>query len=110
MGYFTALTLEICRHHTKLSTIAECLVLKGPAAVCVSTDCRTREKGTIKNVIEEDDRGELYIRFTYTIEVEGIIPDSEQERELMAKLENNYVKALNNTLNTIRAMVRAGRL
>jgi hypothetical protein len=69
-----------------------------------------REKGTIKNVIEEDDRGELYIRFTYSLEVEGLLPGSEQERDFKMKLENDYLKALNNTLNTIRSMVKAGRL
>jgi len=42
MGHFAALTPEICRHHTKLSITAEFLVLTGIAAVCASTDCRSR--------------------------------------------------------------------
>ena len=47
MGHFAALTPEICRHHTKLSTTAEFLVLTGIAAVCASTDCRSRVNGSL---------------------------------------------------------------
>lgn len=59
--------------------------------------------GTILNEIEETD-GELALRFTYTLEIKGIEPGSDEEREYAAGMEADYLKAVEATLGAVRQL------
>ena len=60
-----------------------------------------RVRGTILNEIEESG-DELSLRFTYSLEIEGIEAGSAQEREYAAGMEADYLKAVEATLAAVR--------
>lgn len=66
--------------------------------------------GTIQNEIEEDDKGNLSLRFTFSLEKEGIPPNSPQEQEYAQQMEGDYLGAVQATLNAIRKWVKEGTL
>lgn len=66
--------------------------------------------GTIKNVIEEDADGNLFLRFTFSLEKEGIVPGSAEEQEHAKQMEGDYLGAVQATLNAIRRWVKEGSL
>lgn len=57
--------------------------------------------GQILNEIEEAD-GDLQLRFTYSLEIEGIPSGSAQEREYADGMEADYLKAVEATLGAAR--------
>jgi hypothetical protein len=67
-------------------------------------------RGTIQNEIEEDDRGELTLRFTFALEKEGLAPGSPEEQEYAKMMEGDYLGAVQATLNAIRRWVQEGTL
>ena len=59
--------------------------------------------GRILNEIEETD-GELQLRFTYSLEIDGVPAGSPQEREYAAGMEADYLKAVEATLGAVRRL------
>ncbi len=57
--------------------------------------------GTIKNFIDEKN-GELSLRFTFQLEVEGVAAGSAEEKDYAAKMESAYLGAVDATLGAIR--------
>jgi len=66
--------------------------------------------GTIKNEIEEDAHGELSLRFTFSLEKEGIPPNSPEEQTYAKEVEGDYLGAVQATLNAVRRWVKEGTL
>jgi hypothetical protein len=64
--------------------------------------------GTIHNDILEDDDGELQLRFSFDLELEGVEAGSQQEREYEETMRGDYLKAVDATLAAIRRWVREG--
>lgn len=62
-------------------------------------------KGQIKNIIEEDADGQLFLRFTFDIVLEGVASGSAQEQEFAAGMEVSYLGAVQTTLRRIREEV-----
>lgn len=69
-----------------------------------------RVLGTILNEIVEDEDGDLALRFTFTLSVEGIVPGSAEEREFAANMEHGYLMAVGATLRAMRKLVRDNTL
>jgi hypothetical protein len=67
-----------------------------------------RVLGTILNEILEDADGALSLRFSFDIEVEGIEPGSQAERDYEATMKDDYLRAVDATLSAIRRWVREG--
>ncbi len=59
-------------------------------------------RGTILNEIEEDASGELELRFSYHLTLEGVAAGSEQERDYARSMEADYLKAVDATLAAMR--------
>jgi Domain of unknown function (DUF1857) len=66
--------------------------------------------GTILNEIEEDNKGNLFLRFTFSLEKEGIPPNSPEEQAYAKQMEGDYLGAVQATLNAIRQWVKEGTL
>ena len=66
--------------------------------------------GTIKNEIEENASGELFLRFTFSLEQAGLVPDSAEERAYAHQMEGDYLGAVQATLTAIRRWVKEGTL
>ncbi len=64
--------------------------------------------GTILNEILEDDDGELSLRFSFDLELQGVEAGSAQETEYEATMKGDYEKAVEATLAAIRRWVREG--
>src|SRR5438445_13720588 len=47
--------------------------------------------GTILNEIEEDNKGNLFLRFTFSLEKEGIPPNSPEEQAYAKQMEGDYL-------------------
>lgn len=62
--------------------------------------------GKILNEIEEDEDGELSLRFTYSLEIEGIPGGSQEEKDYAAGMESDYLKALGATLAAVRRVAK----
>jgi hypothetical protein len=58
--------------------------------------------GTIHNLIEETDDGALTLRFTFSLEREGIAPGSDEEQAYAREMEGAYLGAVDATLAAIR--------
>lgn len=66
--------------------------------------------GTIQNEIEEDDKKNLFLRFTFSLEKEGIAPNSPEEQAYAKQMEGDYLGAVQATLEAIRKWVKEGTL
>jgi hypothetical protein len=66
--------------------------------------------GTILNEIEEDNKGNLFLRFTFSLEKEDIPPNSPEEQAYAKQMEGDYLGAVQATLNAIRQWVKEGTL
>jgi hypothetical protein len=64
--------------------------------------------GTIRNDILEDEKGELQLRFSFDLELQGVEPGSQEERDYEATMSGDYLKAVDATLAAIRRWVREG--
>jgi hypothetical protein len=65
-----------------------------------------RVLGTILNEIVEDSDGDLALRFTFTLSIEGIAPGSGEEREFAGQMEQGYLMAVAATLKAMRKLAR----
>jgi hypothetical protein len=65
--------------------------------------------GTILNEILEDDAGELSLRFSFDLELEGVEPGSAQEKDYEETMKGDYEKAVESTLAAIRRWVAEGQ-
>jgi hypothetical protein len=69
-----------------------------------------RVLGTILNEIVEDDDGELALRFTFTLAIEGVAAGSPAEREFAGEMEHGYLMAVAATLKAMRQLAKANAL
>jgi hypothetical protein len=69
-----------------------------------------RELGMIRNDIGHDPEHGLCLRFTFDLEVEGIVPGSDAEAAFAARMEGDYTAAVQATVDRIRALVKEGAL
>lgn len=65
--------------------------------------------GHILNEIEDTDDG-LSLRFTYSLEIEGVPAGSDAEREYAAGMEADYLKAVEATLAAMRRVARGEQM
>src|ERR1700733_13778386 len=63
-----------------------------------------RVLGTILNEIIEDDDGDLALKFTFKLTVEGIEPGSTAERDFAGDMEAGYLMAVAATLKAMRKL------
>ena len=68
------------------------------------------EMGTITNEIVEDKTGALHLRFAFSLERADMKPGGPEENEFAAVYAQGYLVSVQKTIDTIRALVRAGRL
>jgi len=66
--------------------------------------------GTILNEIIEDEKGELCLKFTFTLEVAGIAPGSAEEKAYAETIGTSYQMAVNTTIARLRELAREGSL
>lgn len=64
-----------------------------------------RVLGTILNEIVEDGDGDLALKFTFKLTVEGMSPDGAEEREFAGQMEQGYLMAVAATLGAMRKLV-----
>ena len=64
--------------------------------------------GTNLNEILEGPDGELELRFSFDLELEGVEPGSKEETDYEATMKGDYEKAVESTLAAIRRWVREG--
>jgi hypothetical protein len=64
--------------------------------------------GTIRNDILEERPGELSLRFSYDLELEGVTAGSAEEIAYEETMQQDYLKAVDATLAAIRRWVREG--
>ena len=62
--------------------------------------------GVIRNIIDEDERGQLVLRFTFDLELPGVTPGSEEEAAYARDMRLEYISALEATLVAIRQLKR----
>jgi Domain of unknown function (DUF1857) len=62
--------------------------------------------GTIANEIEEDEGGELSLRFSFALVVKGVSPGSSEEAEYAEGMKGDYLKAVEATRSAIRRVAR----
>jgi hypothetical protein len=65
--------------------------------------------GTILNEILDGDDGELQLRFSFDLELEGVEPGSDAEKEYEETMKADYEKAVESTLAAIRRWVGEGQ-
>ena len=65
-----------------------------------------RVLGTILNEIIEDDDGDLALRFTFTLSVDGIEAGSAAERQFVSEMEHGYLMAVATTLRAMRKLAK----
>ena len=66
--------------------------------------------GTILNEILEDPAEGLQLRFAFTIELQGVAPDSPEEKNFRRMMEKDYLTAVEATVKAIRRLVKEGQL
>ena len=62
------------------------------------------------NEIVEDKTGALHLRFAFSLERADMKPGSPEENEFAAGYAQGYLVSVQKTIDTIRDLVRAGRL
>ena len=65
--------------------------------------------GSIRNEILEDENGELTLRFSFDLELEGVADGAPAELEYEATMKQDYLKAAGATLAATRRMVAQER-
>ena len=66
--------------------------------------------GTILNEIVEDNDGDLALKFTFRLSVDGVEPGSAAEREFAGQMEEGYLMAVAATLKAMRKLARENAL
>jgi hypothetical protein len=69
-----------------------------------------RVLGTILNEIVEDADGELALKFTFTLAVEGIETGSVEEQKFADQMEHGYLMAVAATLQAMRKLAKDNAL
>jgi len=69
-----------------------------------------RVLGTIHNEIVDDADGDLALKFTFNLAVEGVEASSAEEREFAASMEQGYLMAVAATLKAMRKLVEENAL
>ena len=64
--------------------------------------------GVIRNMIEEDERGVLSLRFTFDLELPGVPAGSEEEAAYANEMRGEYLGALKATIGAIRQLKMQG--
>jgi hypothetical protein len=62
--------------------------------------------GTILNEIIEDGDGDLALKFTFTLTIEGVAAGSAEEKEFAGQMESGYLMAVRATLDAMRKLAR----
>jgi hypothetical protein len=89
----------------KGDTITEVVTLQPQRMVKFERTCG-RVLGTILNEIVEDDDGELALKFTFTLSIEGVEAGSAAERDFAGQLEEGYLMAVAATLKAMRKLAK----
>tara|TARA_Y100001934_G_scaffold275378_1_gene369670 strand:+ start:2168 stop:2557 length:390 start_codon:yes stop_codon:yes gene_type:complete len=66
--------------------------------------------GTVMNEVVETNDGEMGLRFTFSLEVEGLEDGSAEEAEFADRMSKSYFQGVESTLAEIRRRVTAGEL
>lgn len=66
--------------------------------------------GTILNEIVENEKGELCLKFTFTLEVAGMAHGSPEEKAYAETIGKSYQMAVNTTIAQLRELARQGSL
>jgi hypothetical protein len=66
--------------------------------------------GTILNEILELEDGEMGLRFTFSLDVAGLVHGSAEEAEFAERMSQSYFQGVGTTLAEIRRQVRDGEL
>lgn len=61
--------------------------------------------GTILNDLDEDEHGDLWLTFSFDLELAGVAPGSREEQDYEATMKDDYLKAAAATLAAVRRMV-----
>jgi len=69
-----------------------------------------RVLGTILNEIIDDADGDLALRFTFSLSIEGVEPGSAAERDFAGQMEEGYLMAVAATLKAVRKLARENAL
>jgi hypothetical protein len=93
----------------KGDTIAEVVTFE-PERVVKFERTSGRVLGTILNEIIEDEHGDLALKFTFTLTVEGMEADSAEEQEFAGQMEQGYLMAVAATLKAMRKLANNNAL
>jgi hypothetical protein len=63
-----------------------------------------RVLGTILNEIIEDGDGDLELKFTFTLSIEGVAAGSAEEKDFAGQMEEGYLMAVRATLRAMRKL------
>ena len=66
--------------------------------------------GTVMNEIIETNDGQMGLRFTFSLDVEGLEDGSAEEAEFADRMSKSYLQGVESTLAEIRRRVTAGEL
>ena len=66
--------------------------------------------GTILNEIVTLDNGGMGLRFTFTLDVDGLTDGSPAETKFVERMSQSYFQGVSSTLTEIRRQVRSGEL
>jgi hypothetical protein len=69
-----------------------------------------RVLGTILNEIIEDNDGDLALKFTFTLSVDGIAAGSAEEQDFASQMEDGYLMAVRATLKAMRQLAKDNAL
>ena len=93
----------------KGDTITEIVTLQ-PQRMVKFERTSGRVLGTILNEIIEDSDGDLGLKFTFKLTVEGIGPGSAAEQDFAGQMEQGYLMAVAATLKAMRKLARENEL
>jgi hypothetical protein len=69
-----------------------------------------RVLGTILNEIIEDGDGDLALKFTFTLSIDGIAAGSAEEKDFASQMEDGYLMAVRATLKAMRQLAKDNAL
>jgi acetylaranotin biosynthesis cluster protein L len=69
-----------------------------------------RVLGTILNEIIEDGDGDLALKFTFTLSIEGVAAGSAEEKDFAGQMEAGYLMAVQATLKAMRKLAAENAL
>jgi Domain of unknown function (DUF1857) len=69
-----------------------------------------RVLGTILNEIIEDRDGDLALKFTFTLSIEGVAAGSTEEKDFASQMEAGYLMAVKATLKAMRKLAQSDAL